>query len=809
MADANDRVSEIAAAAGPAVTDSKVPEPEVPGPEVSDLKVTAPGAVEPTTADFRHLADAIPQLAWIADGHGSIFWYNRRWYDYTGTTLADMRGRSWSKVHHPDHVLQVVERYNTAFAAGETWEDTFPLRRHDGVFRWFLSRAEPVRDAEGTVVRWFGTNTDITESRDAEAAVRRSEERFRTLISASADLIWTAGPDGGMIPPLPTWRAYTGQTEADYAGWGWFDSVHPEDRERVMDLWRDCLASRAPLHAEFRLRRRDGAWRYSDVRAAPVLGPDGSVREWVGVSSDISERREAEDAIFEAKELAESANRAKSQFIANMSHELRTPLSAVIGYSEMLAEEIEDVGQTHLLTDVGKIESSARHLLGLINDVLDLSKIEAGRMTVESVDFDVAAMVDEVVGATGGLIGKKDNRFVLDLGEGLGRMQSDELKIRQCLMNLIGNAAKFTEAGTITLRVRRPEPDRLAFDVADTGIGMTADQLGRLFQRFSQADESTTRQFGGTGLGLAITRAFAKRLGGDVVVESAPGRGSVFHLVLAAAVRSDDGGATAHPVTIKPEPEEAAAEGGGEAPRRILVVDDDPAARDLLARFLKREGFSVTGAADGQAGLTLARALRPQAILLDVEMPRMDGWSVLHALRQDPVLVDTPIVMVSVKNEQSLAYALGATDYLMKPVDWERLKRVLDRLQPQRDGTILVIDDDEGARERMRFTLTRAGWTVVEAGDGQQALERLDGVTPCLILLDLMMPVMDGFDFLERLRQRADGGLVPVVVLTAKDVTPEERACLDRQAERIITKGSLSLPDLAQELRDLIPAPAR
>ena len=780
MADANDRASGNGAAAGP------------------------------TAADFRHLADAIPQLAWIADGAGSIFWYNRRWYDYTGTSLAEMRGRGWSKVHHPDHVLQVVDRYNAAFAAGETWEDTFPLRRHDGTFRWFLSRAEPVRDETGAIVRWYGTNTDITESRETEAAVRRSEERFRTLISASADLIWTAGPDGGMIPPLPTWRAYTGQTEEDYAGWGWLDIVHPDDRDRVAALWRDCLASRAPLHAEFRLRRRDGVWRYSDVRAAPVLGPDGTVREWVGVSSDISERREAEDAIVEAKELAESANRAKSQFIANMSHELRTPLSAVIGYSEMLAEEIEDVGQTHLLADVGKIESSARHLLGLINDVLDLSKIEAGRMTVESVDFGVAAMLEEVVGATGALVAKKGNRLVLDLGEGLGRMQSDELKIRQCLMNLIGNAAKFTENGTVTLRARRPAPDRLVFDVADTGIGMTPEQLGRLFQRFSQADESTTRQFGGTGLGLAITRAFAKRLGGDVAVESEAGRGSVFHLGLAAEVRSDDGGAAARALAMQREPEAATERAGApQAPRHILVVDDDPAARDLLARFLKREGFSVTGAADGQAGLTLARALRPQAILLDVEMPRMDGWSVLHALRQDPVLVDTPIVMVSVKNEQSLAYALGATDYLTKPVDWERLKRVLDRVQPQRDGTILVIDDDEGARERMRFTLSREGWTVVEAGDGQQALERLDGVTPCLVLLDLMMPVMDGFDFLKRLRQRPDGGLVPVVVLTAKDVTPEERACLDRQAERIISKGSLSLPDLAQELRDLIPASAR
>jgi PAS domain S-box-containing protein len=655
--------------------------------EAKDERWAEPADAGPTAADFRHLADAIPQLAWIADGSGSIFWYNRRWYDYTGATLDEMRGRGWSKVHHPDHVLHVAERYNAAFSKGEAWEDTFPLRGRDGAFRWFLSRAEPMRDETGTILRWFGTNTDVTASREAEAAVRRSEERFRTLISASSDLIWMAGPDGGLIPPLPTWRAYTGQTDADYAGWGWLDVVHPEDRARVAELWEEALQARVRFHAEFRLRRHDGEWRYTEARAAPLMAADGTLREWVGVNADITDRRQAEEAMEDAKTLAENANRAKSQFIANMSHELRTPLSAVIGYSEMLAEEIEDVGQTHLLADVGKIEASARHLLGLINDVLDLSKIEAGRMTVETVDFDVASMVDEVVSATGSLVAKKDNRLRLDLGDGLGRMHSDELKIRQCLMNLVSNAAKFTENGEIVLRARRDTAGTVAFEVEDDGIGMTAEQMGRLFQRFSQADESTTRQFGGTGLGLAITRAFVRKLGGDITVESQQGRGSTFRLTLATQVRSDGGGAGAP--AIVPEPGPQGTEPAGSGPR------------------------------------------------------------------------------------------------------------------------ILVVDDDAGARERMRFTLARDGWTVVEAENGEQALERLEGVTPSLILLDLVMPVMDGFGFPKQLRQRPDGGLVPVVVLTAKDVTPDERARLAGQAERIISKGSLNLPDLAQELRDLMPAAGR
>ena len=756
-------------------------------------------------ADFERLANTIPQLAWMADPSGAIFWYNRRWYDYTGTTPAEMRDGGWSKVHHPDHVERTVKRYTEAFANGEPFDDTFPLRGRDGTYRWFLTRTEPQRDAEGRVTRWFGTNTDVTEQREAEAALRRSEQRFRTMIDASADVIWLASADGRLIPPLPTWRAYTGQTEEQYRDWGWLDALHDEDRNRVADAWREALRSGEAFEIEYRIRRRDGEWRFAEARAAPIIEPDGSVREWVGFNTDITERKRVAQDLEAARDAAEAANTAKSQFIANMSHELRTPLSAVIGYSEMLAEEIEDLGQTQLLGDVAKIEGSARHLLGLINDVLDLSKIEAGRMTVASEWFEVAPLVEDIAEQVGTLVEKKGNRLELDLAADLGRMRSDDLKIRQCLMNLIGNAAKFTENGTITLRVRRGTGDGAAtmlFEVSDTGIGMTPEQVARLFQRFSQADESTTRQFGGTGLGLAITRAFAEKLGGGIAVESREGKGSIFRLTVAAELAPEtveDGAA------VQPGAAEATRrlDGGN----RVLVVDDDPAARDLLSRFLVREGFAASTAADGQTGLALARSLRPRAILLDVEMPRMDGWSVLHALRSDPDLAATPVIMVSVVNEKSLGFALGATDYLVKPIEWDRLKAIMDRLHPHKEGsTVMLIDDDPDARHRLKTMLSREGWSVTEAGNGREALDDLArNGPPGLILLDLMMPVMDGFDFLRRLRQRPDGGLVPVVVLTAKDVTPEERADLDQKAERVISKGSIRLSDLAHELRALIP----
>ncbi|MGU3384335.1 response regulator [Methylobacterium sp. D53M] len=762
---------------------------------------SGPGSV--TEADYRNLAETLPQLAWIAEADGTIVWYNQRWYDYTGTSLDEMRGWGWRTVHHPDHVASVTERYRAAITLGRSWEDTFPLRGRDGSYRWFLSKALPHRDGSGRILRWYGTNTDITVRRAVEERLRHSEQRFRALVDASAAVIWNTDAAGELMPPQVRWSTYTGQTEEAYQGWGWLDAVHPDDRGHAADAWAACVEARATYEVEYRLRRHDGAWRAMEVRGVPVLAEDGSLREWVGTCVDVTERKEAEEAVERARQAAEAANRAKSQFIANMSHELRTPLSAVIGYSEMLGEELEDIGQAALLPDLRKIEAAARHLLSLINDVLDISKIEAGRMTASAETFTVADLLRDVSDSTGSLVEKKGNRFVLDAGAageaGLGSMHQDQTKIRQCLLNLIGNAAKFTERGTITLTVRRHRDagaDWLSFAVADTGIGLTEAQIDRLFERFVQADDSTTRQFGGTGLGLAITRAFCRTMGGDIGVDSTPGAGATFTIRLPATLRPEDAPPTEAEAHTPVEPHEEH--------ETVLLVDDDPAARELLQRFLEREGFHVRSANDGRAGLTLARALKPRAILLDVEMPRMDGWAVLHAVRNDPDLAGTPVIMTSVVAEQGLGQALGATDYFVKPIDWDRLKGLMERYRPAapNEARVLVVDDDADARERLRRSLGREGWTVDEAENGRIALERVSQARPSLILLDLMMPEMDGFGFLRALRSRPDGD-VPVVVLTAKEVTAAEKESLNRQADRVIAKGSMSLAEIGRQLRVL------
>jgi PAS domain S-box-containing protein len=678
-----------------------------------------------------------------------------------------------------------------------------PTPSAPGGLRQFSMSFYPLRGtdaAAGTVgqdVEGVGlVVVDETIRHLAEARLRRSEERFRSLIEASAAIIWTANPEGSLQRRQVAWSRFTGQDEASYAGLGFLDAVHPEDRAHTRAAWTQAVTTREPYAIEHRIRDASGRYRHMSVRAVPILESDGTLREWVGTHTDITERKEAEAAIEAARAAAEAANTAKSQFLANMSHELRTPLSAVIGYSEMVQEELEDLGEAGLTADMKKIEANARHLLGLINDVLDISKIEADRVEIFAEDFDVAAVIRDVAATVEGLIAKKGNTLVLELADGLGTAHTDVTKLRQCLINLLSNAAKFTENGRITLAVARTG-DALRFDVADTGIGMTAEQVGKLFERFTQADASTTRRFGGTGLGLAITRAFAEMLGGAITVASREGEGTTFTLTLPPHL----------PGAGMAEPEEA---GVIVADRNtILVIDDDAATRDLLARFLEREGFSGTVAEDGRRGLELARSLRPRAVLLDVTMPRMDGWDVLRALRADPEIGATPIVMVTILDEQNFAFSLGATDYIQKPIDWGNLRQIVDRFRPAGgEGPILVVEDEADVRAHICAYLQREGFPVSAAENGVRALDQLAETRPGLILLDLMMPEMDGFTFLRALRAQPSWRDVPVVVLTAKDITAEDRRRLAGQADRVLAKGKTGLGELVRELRALMPSQA-
>jgi signal transduction histidine kinase/DNA-binding response OmpR family regulator len=523
-------------------------------------------------------------------------------------------------------------------------------------------------------------------------------------------------------------------------------------------------------------------------------------------TAELEEKNQAlersQGELAEARDEALTASRTKSAFLANMSHELRTPLNAIIGYSEMLQEEAEDAGQADLVSDLKKILAAGRHLLGLINDVLDLSKVEAGRMEVFAERFDVTQVVQEIVTTIQPFTEKNQNRLEVTVPEGTGEMHSDLTKLRQILFNLLSNASKFTHQGTVRLAATRQEWDGapwLEFRVADSGIGMAPEQLARVFEPFTQADASTTRHFGGTGLGLAITRSFCEMLGGEISATSEPGKGSEFTVRLPAEL---------------PEEEEAEAE--AEAPLReaaparadattVLVIDDDASARDLMRRFLGREGFRVLTAASGAEGLQLARERAPDVITLDILMPGMDGWAVLSELKAEPRLAEIPVVVVTITDDQSLGYALGASEYMTKPIDRRQLVAILHKYEAtRRAAPVLIVDDDPLSRALIRDVVEKAGCRVAEAENGRVALDRVGVEAPSLIFLDLMMPEMDGFEVLEALRREAPWQAIPVVVVTAKDLTPEERSALGLQTEKILEKGALDRESLLAQVRELL-----
>jgi CheY-like chemotaxis protein/anti-sigma regulatory factor (Ser/Thr protein kinase) len=409
-------------------------------------------------------------------------------------------------------------------------------------------------------------------------------------------------------------------------------------------------------------------------------------------------------------------------------------------------------------------------------------------------------MVREVSATVETLIGHKGNQFSLRIADDLPSMHADLTKVRQSLFNLLSNSAKFTEHGTIELAVTRTELNGAAaveMRVTDSGIGMTEEQMSRLFEPFTQADRSTTRKFGGTGLGLAITRRFVQLMGGDIQVESAVGRGSAFRILLPAEV-------SAAPEEVPEAPVERRQSSTGHF-GKVLVIDDDPTARDLMERFLTREGFQPVTAENGEEGLKQARASRPDVITLDVMMPKMDGWAVLQELKSDPELRTIPVIMVTIVDDKNLGYTLGADDYMTKPIDREQLAGVLQKYRcGQPPCQALVVEDDETTRGMMRSMLERDGWCVTEAANGEEGLERVTEPPPHVILLDLMMPEMDGFEFIARLRRLESSRNIPVVVITAKELTAEERGRLTGSVEKILAKGQFTMEDLLLQVRSLV-----
>ncbi|HEX7829977.1 MAG TPA: response regulator, partial [Thermoanaerobaculia bacterium] len=494
---------------------------------------------------------------------------------------------------------------------------------------------------------------------------------------------------------------------------------------------------------------------------------------------------------------AEEANRAKSTFLANMSHELRTPMNAIIGFSEILVERLSDQIPPKYTGFLRSILSSGQHLLSIINDILDLSKVEAGKMELYPEVFPVRPAIESVCAVMKGLSGKKGIVFEIDVADDVTDLETDHAKFKQILYNLLSNAVKFSQSGTtVTIRARIVG-ENLAISVRDHGIGISPDHLAVIFDEFRQIDTTTSRTYGGTGLGLSLVRKFVELQRGSVSVRSTPGEGSDFTFTLPLRFA---GAAIPSPIvgpdgTVVPPGE------------RVLVVEDEDEAFDTLSAYLHSAGYTPIRARSGEEALKLARTMKPHAITLDLVLPGMEGWQVLRELKSDAATSGTPVIIVSMLDNRELALAVGADDYFVKPVEWPRLLRRLAEMTGRgslpRNARILLVDDDLGVHDMVEQALMNEGYVLERATSGKEALERMEKSRPDAIILDLMMPEMSGFELAEILRQRESTSRIPIVVLTAKDLTAEDRERLRLGASGLVMKGNAASARLIRAIRSL------
>jgi signal transduction histidine kinase/DNA-binding response OmpR family regulator/HAMP domain-containing protein len=570
-----------------------------------------------------------------------------------------------------------------------------------------------------------------------------------------------------------------------------------EEAKGRVDAWvAERLARhKNPVAAE--AQHRDGD-RWIQVSERRIAG-GGTV----AVYTDITEIKRHAAQLELARDQAMAATRAKSQFLTNMSHELRTPLNAIIGITEMLKEEAEETGEEPLIEPLDRIHHAGAHLLALINEILDLAKIESGKFELHPEEVDLGCLMEDVARTAMPLAEKNGNRLDISIASDLGRVQLDPLRTSQVVLNLLSNACKFTRNGAVTLRASRETGsggDLVIISVQDTGIGLTEDQCAKLFQEFTQADGSTTRKYGGTGLGLAISRRLCRLMGGEIEVRSTVGKGSTFTVTLPAGK-----GSTGKPGShsdLRHSPIYSQPSGQG---RRALVIDDEDTSRDILRQILTREGFDVMTAESGLQGVQMARDFRPSIITLDVLMPDPDGWSILQELTRDAELRDIPVIMVTIVDEENRAYTVGAAAYLTKPVNRECLLKALASCRPDHASPrILVIEDDPHTRGWLTRILREDGWEAAEAENGHVALERLPLVNPDIVLLDLMMPEMDGFEFVDVIRRDEKTRHLPLIALTAAELSEEDHRRLSGGVRKILRKRLGGKDEVLSSLREVI-----
>ncbi|MFD0961014.1 response regulator [Paenibacillus chungangensis] len=760
--------------------------------------------------DMKYALSALEQssIISITDASGNILYVNELFCEISQYEKSELIGKPHSIVSAAFHSVEFYQEMWQALGEGRVWKGELKNKAKDGSTYWVNLTIVPFANDAGIIYQHVAFGTDITVRKENEYKLMDTMENLNDIENAlDESSIVAITDDKGVITYVNDKFCEISKYEREELLGKTHRVInsgyHPKSFFKTM--W-DTIRSGKVWRGEVKNRAKDSSEYWMNTTIVPFLDDKGKPHHFISIRTDITDRVRAEAALAErtkqlgrARDEAIKANMIKSQFLANMSHELRTPLNAIIGYSEMLMEDAAELSDPDFAEDLAKIGHAGRHLLTLINDILDISKIEAGKMDVYYEHCSLHSIVEDVEATIAPLALQNGNKLILYPID--GEIWTDITKMRQILLNLLSNANKFTQGGEVELKIEaenRTGQQGYSFKVRDSGIGMTSEQLNKLFQPFFQGDSSTTRQFGGTGLGLAISRSFCELLGGEIAVESQSGVGSLFTCWLPAKPQQNINERIW-------EHSDIAITAQGDESVRILLIDDEPSNEKLLRHYFSSEGWKLAFADSGEEGLRLSRELQPHVILLDILMPEMDGWSVLTRLKNDPVLRGIPVIIVSMTDDKKQGFSLGASEFILKPVDKAQLVATIDRYIPNRNAQrVLVIEDDATTNEMMAKLLQKEGYQVTQSYNGGSALSLMQSEMPGLILLDLVMPEMDGFQFLAELRKRDAWRSVPVLVITAKTITVHERLRLKGYVKGFMQKGSFDHKSLLAEIHQLI-----
>lgn len=752
---------------------------------------------------FESIVNSLPGIFYILDDKANIIRWNGNFEEITGYSKAEITGKTPLDFVDKDEFESLGKRIEEVFKKGQTNVEINLVTRDGTKIPFYLS-ASHLQIGDRHYVT--GVGIDISERKEVEEKLdtlnqlllnrtielRKSEIKWLSMFTTSKDAIYISTADGQITDINPAGKVLFGYSGDTIASLNAGDLYVNQDQRRAFE--EEIRVNGFVRDFEVVYKKKDGTLVECLETAVVRKDDSGAVIGYQGIIRDVSERKRLLEELKEAKVSAEQASRAKSQFLANMSHEIRTPMNGILGFAELLLEEqLTDEQREYVKT----IHDSGRTLLALINDILDLSKVESGAMEVVREQFYLYELLNGVVSITRLKANEKGVTLDLNIADDIpAKIETDQDKLRQAVLNLVSNAVKFTDKGRVDVRVRAEstadDEARLTISVHDTGCGIPAEKLGAIFEPFMQADNKTTRRYGGTGLGLSITKKVVDLMGGTLEVSSEVDRGSVFTISVPVGV-VDKAGAV----------EKAAGAGV------IVVVEDDPMTMKLYKNLFEKNGFTVVGTAYGRQALGLVLEHCPSLVILDIMLPDISGWEVLQELKKNEETTDIPVVVISVLSEKEKAISLGAVDYLEKPITGASLVNKVSAFmkadRPRGNLKVLIVDDDKPVLDFLSEMLTEEGFFTIPFTEPDQALTYIaEGNEVDVMILDIFLRETTGFDLLKSIKEQSPGADIPVIFITGKAITDRETARLEGITHSLLDESRLNSQEVVRQIEKTV-----